>query len=428
MLRRLERIRVATTDRVRRVTNETPDNEAGSAEQPTSVPMSLPTRHAMRFVVLLGVVSLFADMTYEGARSVAGPFLGLLGASATVIGIVSGLGELVGYGLRYISGALSDRTQRYWTITLIGYVLNLLAVPLLALAGRWEIAAALLVLERTGKAIRTPARDAMLSHASHSIGRGWGFGLHEAMDQTGALIGPLIVAGILAMHGQYHIAFAWLTVPALLSLATLLIARRTYPNPEELEIATRLRPVTNETRWFWVYTIGGALIALGYADYPLMAFRLAREGVMSAATIPVVYALAMVAEGATGLAFGKLFDRVGLGVVVIGVVVSAAFAPLVFLAPRGLAIAGIALWGIGLGVQGSILRAGLAALAPMEKRGSAYGLFDTVFGVAWFAGSSLMGVLYDRAVVALVVFAVAAQLTSVPFLLAVARFDRRQHA
>ena len=328
---------------------------------------NLPARHAIRFVVLLGVVSLFADMTYEGARSVAGPFLGLLGASATVIGIVSGLGELVGYGLRYISGALSDRTQRYWTITLIGYALNLIAVPLLALAGNWPAAAAFLVLERTGKAIRTPARDAMLSHASHAIGRGWGFGLHEAMDQTGALVGPLIVAGVLAVRGSYHTAFAWLAVPAVLSLTTLLVARHTYPNPEELEITTKLRSMQQTTRWFWLYTIGGALIALGYADYPLMAFHLTREGVMSPASVPLVYAVAMVAEGLAGLTFGRLFDRLGLGVVVTGVIVSAAFAPLVFLAPRALAVVGVILWGIGLGVQASILRAGLAALVASDQ-------------------------------------------------------------
>lgn len=389
----------------------------------------LPARQAIRFIVLLGVVSLFADMTYEGARSVAGPFLGMLGASATVIGIVSGLGELTGYGLRYVSGALSDRTQRYWTITLAGYFLNLLAVPLLALAGSWQMAAVLLVLERTGKAIRTPARDAMLSHAAHSIGRGWGFGLHGAMDQAGALAGPLIVAGVLAARGQYHTAFAWLALPAALSLATLLTARHTYPSPEDLEIVTLTHPAAaHPGRWFWLYTSGGAMIAFGYADYPLMAFHLVRTGTLGGASIPLLYALAMVAEGLTGLAVGKWFDRAGLRVVAIGVLVSAAFVPLVFLAPGRVAIAGVVLWGIGLGVQGSILRAGLAALVPRERRGSAYGLFDTIFGVAWFAGSALMGILYDRALIALVVVAVLAELAAIPFILSVARHERLVHA
>src|SRR5262249_1911144 len=145
----------------------------------------LSKKTALKFVVLIGLVSLFADMTYEGARGIAGPYLAVLGASGTTVGIVAGFGELIGYGLRLFSGILSDRTGKYWAITIVGYFINLLAVPFLALAGRWETAALLLVMERVGKAIRTPARDAMLSHATHQTGHGWGFGLHEAMDQIG---------------------------------------------------------------------------------------------------------------------------------------------------------------------------------------------------------------------------------------------------
>src|SRR6266496_1831603 len=179
---------------------------------------------ALKFVVLLGVVSLFADMTYEGARSITGPHRAVLGASATVVGLVAGFGELIGYGLRLVSGYLSDRTGRYWAITLVGYAVNMLAVPLLALAGNWEIAALLIIAERTGKAIRTPARDAMLAHATTEMGRGWGFGLHEAMDQTGALIGPLLVALVLHGTGSYRNSFAMLLAPAVLSLGVLLVA------------------------------------------------------------------------------------------------------------------------------------------------------------------------------------------------------------
>jgi MFS-type transporter involved in bile tolerance (Atg22 family) len=189
------------------------------------------------FVVLLGMVSLFADMTYEGARSVTGPYLAVLGASATIVGIVAGLGELLGYGLRLVAGYLGDRTGRYWAITILGYAVNLLAVPLLALAGRWELAALLLLAERAGKAIRTPTRDAMLSHATAATGRGWGFGLHEAMDQTGALLGPLLVAGVLAVRGAYEAAFALLLLPALAALAVLLAARARYPDPRGFEVA-----------------------------------------------------------------------------------------------------------------------------------------------------------------------------------------------
>lgn len=179
----------------------------------------------VRFVILLGVVSLFADATYEGARSIAGPFLALLGASGTAVGIVAGLGELAGYGLRLVSGYLSDRTHRHWAMTLIGYAVNLLAVPILGLAGSWQIAAALLIVERMGKALRTPVRDAMLSYATKQTGRGWGFGLHEAMDQVGAIAGPLLVTGVIATQNNYPVAFAILAIPALLALSVLLTAR-----------------------------------------------------------------------------------------------------------------------------------------------------------------------------------------------------------
>ena len=172
---------------------------------------------AWKFIILVGVVSLFSDMTYEGARSITGPFLGSLNASATVVGIVAGLGEFIGYALRLVSGYLTDRLGKYWAITFVGYALNLFVVPLLALAGSWELAAVLILMERMGKAIRTPARDAMLSHATTEVGRGWGFGFHEAMDQIGAMLGPLIVAAVLYFNGGYRAGFAYLLIPAILA-------------------------------------------------------------------------------------------------------------------------------------------------------------------------------------------------------------------
>ena len=216
-----------------------------------------PGASALKFVVLLGVVSLFADMTYEGARSITGPFLALLGASGTAVGLIAGLGELIGYSLRLASGYLADRTGRYWAITLVGYGLNMLAVPLLALAGRWEVAAALIICERMGKAIRTPARDAMLSHATHRVGHGWGFGLHEALDQAGAVVGPLAVAGVLVAGGGYQAAFAMLLVPAAITLGLLLLARWLNPRPRDLE------PITPRT------TAGGSPPSSGSTWLPL---------------------------------------------------------------------------------------------------------------------------------------------------------------
>ncbi|HEX9371654.1 MAG TPA: MFS transporter, partial [Roseiflexaceae bacterium] len=244
--------------------------EVPSKLEPRSLDLAKGT--ALRFVVLLGVVSLFADMTYEGARSITGPYLAVLGASATVVGIVAGFGELIGYGLRLVSGYLSDRTGRYWAITLVGYAVNMLAVPLLALAGNWEIAALLMIAERTGKAIRTPARDAMLSHATSEMGRGWGFGLHEAMDQIGAVLGPLIVAAVLYVRGDYQTGFALLLIPALLALGVLVAARLLYPHPRDLEVDVPAPATRGFPRVFWLYLAAVALIAAGYADFPLIAY------------------------------------------------------------------------------------------------------------------------------------------------------------
>ena len=176
---------------------------------------------AMKFIILMGVVSLLADMTYEGSRSITGPYLVILGASAVTVGFVAGFGELAGYVLRFFSGHLTDRTRSYWTITISGYLINLIAVPLLALAGSWEVAAALIIIERVGKGIRVPSRDVMLSHACSQVGQGWGFGLHEALDQIGAILGPLIVAAVLFFHGSYQIGFAFLLLPAILAITVL---------------------------------------------------------------------------------------------------------------------------------------------------------------------------------------------------------------
>jgi MFS family permease len=375
----------------------------------------LPRRSALRFIVLLGIVSLFADMTYESARSITGPYLALLGASATVVGIVSGFGELVGYAVRLVSGYVSDRTGRYWPVTIIGYVLNLFAVPALALTGRWELAVLLIIAERMGKAIRSPARDAMLSHASSQTGLGWGFGLHEAMDQTGAIAGPLILSVILAWDYGYREAFGILVVPAILSISVLLAARYLYPRPRDLDLAPPALETKGLPPVFWVYMVAIALIAAGYADFALIAFHFDKSGLVPAAWIPILYSIAMATDAVAALALGRAFDRIGLWAMVAATLASAAAAPLVFLGDLQAAAVGMALWGIGMGAQESVMRAEVAAMAPKDRRGTAFGIMNMIYGFAWFAGSALLGVLYD-ATAPIWVAAVASllQLASLP--------------
>ena len=377
---------------------------------------------SLKFVVLIGVVSLFADMTYEGARSITGPYLALLGASGTVVGIVAGLGELVGYGLRLVSGYLSDRTKGYWPITLFGYVVNMLSVPLLALTGLWQSAAALIILERTGKAIRNPPRDAMLSHATQEIGHGWGFGLHEALDQTGAMIGPLIVSFVLYLNGSYRKGFAVLLVPALLALAVLLVTRFVYPRPEDLEEISSDLETKGLSRQYWLYFGASGLIAAGYVDFPLIAYHFEKTHLAPTASwIPIFYAIAMGADALAALLLGRLFDRVGLPLLIITSLACAFFPPLVFFGGFNFAMLGMILWGVGIGVQESIMRAVIAGMVSADRRATAYGIFNAGFGVFWFLGSALMGILYDRSIFSLMLFSMVLQLASLPLLLLVGR-------
>jgi MFS family permease len=381
-------------------------------------------RQAVAFIVLIGCVSLFADMTYEGGRSIAGPFLGTLGASAVVVSVVAGLGEFLGYGVRYLSGRAADRRGRYWAIMAAGYLINLLSVPLLALAGSWPVAMLLLIAERVGRAIRTPIRSAMLSHAASQTGAGWGFGLHTALDQTGGMAGPLLVAGLLALSEGYRRSFAALLLPALASLLILAAARLLYPDPRQLEFGiARPEPMA----WsaldpvFRIYTLAAALMAAGFADFALIAFHLVRASGTPPAWIPLLYALAMASEGVAALALGWLLDRLGMIVVPIAIGLAALAVPFVFLGGMALVAIGAGLWGIGTAVQDTLFQALLSRHVPSDRRATAYGLFDALRGTAWLAGSLLLGIVYGASLTALVAISLVLQFGAIPVLLTLPR-------
>ena len=376
-------------------------------------------RIALRFVLMIGVVSFFADFVYEGGRSIAGSFLATLGASGAIVGVVAGLGELLGYGLRFFSGRVSERTRQFWPMTLLGYFVQMAAVPALALAGNWQVASVLIVLERVGKAIRNPPRDVMLSHAGKEMGIGWAFGLHEGLDQAGALIGPLLLAVILARRGDYRTAFATLLIPAGITAALIVVTKFLYPRPEDLETHTPSPHASGLGRSFWIYLVGAALVAAGFADYQLIAFHLQKHGVAAAIWIPIFYSVAMATSGAGSLLFGKLFDRFGITVLIPLTFISIASAPLVFLGGFNLALVGAALWGLGMGVHESIIPAAVAGMVPVGRRSSAYGVFSAAYGISWFLGSAAIGFLYDVSVRAAVTFCVVAGVASLPFFFAV---------
>jgi MFS family permease len=365
---------------------------------------------ALRFIVCLGVVSLFADMTYEGAYSIIGPFLKDLGATATEVGLIAGLGEMLAASLRYFSGRLVDRTRAYWAVAIMGYCLNVVVVPAMAFVGNWQMAALLVVVERTGKALRGPARDVLLSEATGKIGHGWGFGVHAAMDQTGAVLGPLMMAAAVMRSQHFGPAFLRLVFPAAGALVALLVARLVYPNAGKA--TPRQAAQQKLPKVFWTYTMAAGILACGFVDFPLLSYHFQKTQVAQPAVIPLLFAGAMGLNGITALVFGKLFDRWGIQVLSLGVVVSMLALPLGFLGGPIGAIAAVACWATGMGAQDASLRAGIAQVVSMNKRGSAFGAFNGVYGVAWFLGSATMGLLYDHSLMALVVFGILFQLAA----------------
>ncbi|WP_224078696.1 MFS transporter [Cupriavidus laharis] len=390
----------------------------------------LPRRGALRFVLLVGVLSFFADFTYEGSRSIAGPYLASLGVGATLLGVIVGLGELLGYGLRVVSGRFADATGWLWPTTIVGYTVQMCAVPLLALTHEWRSAAFLIVLERVGKAIRNPPRDVMLSHAGEQLGGyGWAFGIHEALDQFGAMFGPMVMAIVLAAHNDYRLAFATLAIPAAVNLVCVLFARITYPNPERFAESAAPAPAQGRLPLaFWLYLAAAGLVAAGFADYPLIAFHFAQTGLLTPHWVPMLYVIAMASSGGASLLFGRLFDRYGFRVIVWLAALTWLYAPLVWLGGVQAAVVGAVLWGIGIGVHESVIPAAVAPLVDRRRRAFAYGLFTAGYGICWFLGSMVIGWAYDRHVAWTVLFCVLTQVLAIPIFIAAASRMQRSPA
>lgn len=397
---------------------------------------------AMLFILLFGVVSLFSDVTHEGADSIRGVYLSLLGASAGAIGFVSGLGELIGYSMRYLFGKLTDKTRRYWPMTILGYVLDIIAVPALALVGEhgWIWACALLVVQRMGKAIKKPAKDTILSFAASQEGIGKSFGIQELLDQIGAFLGPVLLYLVMLFQTDgtvfqaYSTAFAVLAIPGAITLVLLFITKHKFPNPEHFEPDPKQYIPFRMKKEFVLYIAGISLFAFGFIDYSIVIMHVSRTysslaaglaqttSLVSSGTLPLLYAGAMLTDAVAALIFGAVYDKKGVAALVLSTLLSALFPILIFTGRSVPAVlAGIALWGVGMGAQESILKAAVTSMVPKASRATGYGIFECSFGVFWFLGSWLLGVLYDVSIPAMVAISVLAQLAAIPLYLWSAR-------
>ena len=397
---------------------------------------------AMLFILMFGVVSLFSDMTHEGASSIRGAYLDLLGASAGAIGFISGLGELIGYSMRYVFGRWADKTKQYWPMTVVGYILDVLAVPALALVGEhgWIAACILLVIQRMGKAIKKPAKDTIMSFAASQEGVGKSFGIQEVLDQIGAFLGPVLLYLVMLFRTEgtafetYAICFAVLAIPGGITILLLLLTRRKFPNPEQFEPTPKEYVPFRMKKEFLLYIGGISLFAFGFIDYSIVLMHVSRtytgiaaglaetSALVNSGTLPLLYAGAMLVDAVSALFFGMLFDKKGIRALVWSTLLSAPFAVFVFGAHSvPMLLLGIALWGVGMGAQESILKAAVTSMVPKTSRATGYGIFECAFGVFWFLGSWLLGVLYDISIPAMIVVSVAAQLAAIPLYIGAAK-------
>ena len=359
---------------------------------------------AIAFITLMGIVSLFSDLTHEGARSILGEYLNLAGASAAAIGFVSGIGELCGYSLRLISGLIADKTKKYWTLVIAGYVIQVLAIPALALVPEhgWVWACGLVILERVGKAVKKPAKNTLVSFAASEIGTGKGFAYQEFLDQLGAFLGPILLFATALVKGTddlfqtYRISFAVLLVPALITIALVLAAKIKYPDPEMFEKQEDKPENFRFGKSFALFMASICFFAFGFADFTLITLHAANTGAFPESTLSLLYAAAMAVDAFAALFFGWLFDRIGLKALIISTLCSTFFSCFIFMTGNARIIGiGIILWGIGIGAQESIMKAAVSGMVPRSMRSTGFGIFETGFGIAWFLGSWLLGALYD---------------------------------
>jgi MFS family permease len=370
-------------------------------------------------IFFLGIVSLFADITYEGARSITGQYLFVLGSSSLFVGFIAGFGEFIGYFLRILFGYLADKTKNYWSFMIIGYSLNAFSVPLLAFTNNYLIAGILILLERLGKAIRTPSRDTIISFIGAKYGSGISFGIHEFLDQIGALSGPLLVFLILSLSkNNYKLSFLILIIPAILCLIFLFWTKIKFSNISEIEIRGKRYESFKSSKKFWIYTIAIGFVSFGFIDFALISYHYKKINLFEPNIIAILYSIAMITDAISSIILGKLFDKFGIKVLLISILLTSFSSPLLFLFNEKMIIfLAIILWGIGIGSQESIMRAYISNIIKKEERATAFGIFNSIYGFSWFIGSLMIGYLYSLSLTYMVILSFSFQIFGLLILL-----------
>lgn len=389
---------------------------------------------SLLFILLMGLVSLFSDMTHEGANSVLGDFLSLAGADATTIGFVSGLGMFLGYGLRLISGYIADKTHKYWLITIIGYGLDLIFIPLLFFvpAGGWFLACLFVTGEKIGKAVKKPAKDSLISFASADMGSGKGFAIGEIVDQLGAFLGPVLVflMSLLINNDDtfyvYKICFLCLGIPAIICMILLLIAKSKYPHPESFEKESDDKTKNKViSKPFVFFLIAISLFAFGFIDFSLIIMHISNINIIDSKYLPLMYAVAMLVDAISAYIFGVFYDKKGYLSIILATIICSTFSLFIFFFNSlWSTIIGLVLWGIGMGAVESVLKAFITDLSNKSNRSFAFGLFDATFGLLWFLGSWLLGFLYDKSIIAFIAVSISTITLSIIFYVLSSHFKK----
>ncbi|RLG08636.1 MAG: MFS transporter [Thaumarchaeota archaeon] len=360
-------------------------------------------RRFLRVFIALSLLSLFADIVYEGARSIGGAYLNLLGAPALAAGILT-LGELLSNVMRLVGGVIAYKVPSgrvYWGLILLGYGLNVF-IPLLALTRSWELALLLFFLERVGKGVRAPARDVILSEVTTGFGRGKGFGIHELLDQIGAITGPLLVSAIIFLRGYpagYREAFWIMWVPTILALVMLLSAMIMYPRPKAVtEVGKRMGGRRLSPR-FWIFMAGSMATMLGFLYWGVIAYYgqdAANAGLIAAGEIPIFYLVAMAVDAVIAVPIGILYDKIGSKSITVAPIAALLITPTLFgfSGRTGFYLAAV-FWGLAMGVVETVMRAAVADMTTVEVRSLAYGVYSFGFGLSWMIGGTLLAFLYQ---------------------------------